>query len=71
MQTHSTHTDRQQFLLALLDRQAATALGDERSSRAETASYGLGYLTSVIASVPSIYELVIEELASLGVTDPR
>lgn len=67
MQTTTTHNDRQQFLLNLILQQARTSMGEERSSRAELNAYGLGYLTSVIASRPDIYERLVEELASLGI----
>lgn len=71
MQTTTSFTERTEFLGALLHRSAVTALGEERVSAGETNAYCLGYLLGVIAGKPHLYELVIEEMASLGVTDPR
>ena len=71
MQTRETYTDRQQFLTAILRRLAVTSLGEARSVPGELEAYSVGYLTGVIAARPDIYELVMEELASLGLEEPR
>lgn len=67
--TGKSFTERSDFLGALLLRQAQTSMGPE-TSPLELSAYQFGYLIAVITGQPHLYELVIEELASLGVRDP-
>ena len=70
MQTNTSYTDRTHFLGALLRRQAEVSMGDDTGHTSNGIAYQLGYLIGVIAGKPELYELAIEELASLGVRDP-
>jgi hypothetical protein len=71
MQTNTSFSERTEFLGALLRRQAETSMGPDERSPGFPEAYCLGYLTAVIAGKSELYEALLEELASLGLGEPR